>query len=318
MLLYILHNKGITCNKVLLWERADNLEKIVIIGAGIIGATAAYELSNLGKKVTMIDQQVEGRATSAAAGIICPWITKRRNKEWYELPRKGAVYLEQIISDLQANSGQETGYKKVGAMRLHTDKSELETVKDFAIQRRENAPQMGEISLLSKEETKAKFPLLNEDYYSLFIEGAARVDGRALRDSLIKVATSNGVSFIKGKADLVYARNKVNGAKVGENIFDADIVIASNGVWMPSLLAPLAITLNITAQKGEVIHLHVEGLDTDTLPVVMPPTNQYLLSFDQGKIVVGATRTNTKTLQTHATAGGVHHVLHQALGRAHV
>src|SRR5690625_2861429 len=191
MLLYILHNKGITCNKVLLWERADNLEKIVIIGAGIIGATAAYELSNLGKKVTMIDQQVEGRATSAAAGIICPWITKRRNKEWYELARKGAVYLEQIISDLQANSGQETGYKKVGAMRLHTDKSELETVKDFAIQRRENAPQMGEISLLSKEETKAKFPLLNEDYYSLFIEGAARVDGRALRDSLIKVATSN-------------------------------------------------------------------------------------------------------------------------------
>src|SRR5690625_1139202 len=222
----------------------------------MIGATAAYELSNLGKKVTMIDCHVEGRATSAAAGIICPWMTKRRNKAWYELARKGAVYLEDLISELHETK-LETRYKKVGAIRLHKDKTEIENMKDFAAKRRENAPQMGEISLLNKLETKEKFPLLNDDYYSLHLEGAARVDGRAFRDSLIQAAITNDATLMEEAAELVHSGTKVTGVKVGDHILDADIVIASNGVWMTSLLKPLDIKLNITAQKGEIIHLHI-------------------------------------------------------------
>src|SRR5690625_1869672 len=108
-----------TCNIVFTWKEVDSLEKVTIVGTGMIGATAAYELAKQGFEVTMIDSYVEGRATSAAAGIICPWITKRRNKAWYELARIGAEYLEDIIPDLHKEVEQHTGYKKVGAIRLH-------------------------------------------------------------------------------------------------------------------------------------------------------------------------------------------------------
>ena len=47
-------------------------KKVAIVGAGIVGATAAYQLSKKGIDVTVFDAGV-GQATKAAAGIICPW-----------------------------------------------------------------------------------------------------------------------------------------------------------------------------------------------------------------------------------------------------
>ena len=47
--------------------------KVAIIGAGIVGSTAAYYLSKEAQvDVTVYDHGV-GQATKAAAGIISPW-----------------------------------------------------------------------------------------------------------------------------------------------------------------------------------------------------------------------------------------------------
>lgn len=289
------------------------LKKVVIVGTGIIGATTAYELARNGIEVTMVDRHAKGRATSAAAGIVCPWITKRRNKAWYELAKKGAAYLENLIQHLNVDGEYETGYKKIGAIRLHTDKSKLEDLEKIAIKRQEMAPQMGNISLLSVEKTQEKFPFLNGTYHSLFIEGAARVDGRALRQSLIKAAKKHGATYLEGEAKLIHYGNEVTGVSVGKDTIQADVTIATNGVWMPKLLEPLDVKLHILAQKGEIIHLKTKGIDTSSLPVVMPPNNQYLLSFDHGKIVIGATHTNNIDFNTQITAGGIHYILDQAL-----
>ena len=57
------------------------MKKVAIIGAGIVGSTAAYYLSkNPAYQVTVFDYG-QGQATKAAAGIISPWFSKRRNKE---------------------------------------------------------------------------------------------------------------------------------------------------------------------------------------------------------------------------------------------
>lgn len=287
--------------------------KVIIIGAGIVGASAAYELAQKGFNVTLIDEHADGRATSAAADIICPWVTRRRNKAWYELARKGAAYIEQLISELHADGERDTGYKKIGAMRLHTEVEKLHELKEIACKRREIAPQIGELTLLSEKETQEKLPMLNGTYSSLFIEGAARVDGRALRDSLISAAKKYGAIYIKGKANINSKQNKITGVEVGEKNVHADMVIATNGVWMPQLLKPLGINLNITAQKGEIIHLQTDTIDTSSLPVVMPPNNQYMLHFDRGKMVIGASHAITDTLTTNITAGGIHYILDEAL-----
>nr|WP_310921804.1 FAD-dependent oxidoreductase [Lentilactobacillus buchneri] len=69
------------------------VKQVAIIGGGIIGATAAFYLSflqgNDNIQVTLFDDDT-GQATKAASGIISPWLSKRRNKRWYALAKRGA------------------------------------------------------------------------------------------------------------------------------------------------------------------------------------------------------------------------------------
>lgn len=70
-----------------------------IVGGGIVGTTAAYYLARNGVKVHLFDDDT-GQATKAAAGIICPWFSLRRNQAWYQLVREGAEFYHQLTHDL--------------------------------------------------------------------------------------------------------------------------------------------------------------------------------------------------------------------------
>lgn len=77
------------------------MKKVAIIGAGIVGSTVAYYLSkNPAYQVTVFDHGI-GQATKAAAGIISPWFSKRRNKIWYRMARLGADFYLDLVADLQ-------------------------------------------------------------------------------------------------------------------------------------------------------------------------------------------------------------------------
>src|SRR5699024_6755080 len=119
-----------------------------IVGGGIVGAACAYELVKRNIEVTIIDAHKKGRATSAAAGVICPWLTQRRNKAWYELARNGALYYEEVIASLENDGEKDIGYKKVGMIRLHEEENELQRFIDIAMERRKSTPEIGEISIL--------------------------------------------------------------------------------------------------------------------------------------------------------------------------
>lgn len=70
----------------------DFMQTYIVVGAGILGASTAYHLAKAGAQVTLVDRQDLGQATDAAAGIICPWLTQRRNKAWYQLAKNGAKF----------------------------------------------------------------------------------------------------------------------------------------------------------------------------------------------------------------------------------
>lgn len=66
-------------------------KKIAIIGGGIIGMTLASYLDTSKFNVALFDEGT-GQATKASAGIISPWLSKRRNKQWYRLAKDGAAF----------------------------------------------------------------------------------------------------------------------------------------------------------------------------------------------------------------------------------
>lgn len=289
------------------------MEKFIVIGAGILGASAAYQLAKSGKKVVLIDGEDPGQATDAAAGIICPWLSQRRNKAWYELAKAGAAYYPHLIQQLEDEGETDTGYQRTGALSLHHDEEKLMEMEERALLRREEAPEIGEVKRLTQEETYALFPLLAADSPSVYVSGGARVDGRALRQALIRAARRHGASLVQGSANL---EDEGAAVRVGEQRFEADSIIIAAGAWAPELLKPLKMTLHIEAQKAQIVHLRLENAQSADWPVVMPPDNQYILAFDDGRIVLGSTHENKPPFDPRVTAWGVHHILDKALKAA--
>ncbi len=289
------------------------MQKIVVIGAGILGASTAYHLALLGAEVTLVDRKDPGQATDAAAGIVCPWLSQRRNKAWYQLAKGGAHYYPELIAQLEADGESETGYKRVGAITLHTEMNKLEQMAERARKRREDAPEIGEITILSPSETKRLFPPLSEEYGSVHVSGGARVNGRALRESLIRASIRHGVTFRNGNASIVRQGNKVVGIKLDDSIFLADQVIVTAGAWSQELLQPLGVHFLVKPQKAQIVHLELPETDTSQWPVVIPPQNHYILTFENGRVVVGSTHENEDGFDNRVTSGGIHEILSKAL-----
>ena len=78
-------------------------------------------------------------------------------------------------------------------------------------------------------------------------------------------------------------------------------------------MEPLQLNVQVTGQKAQIIHLRLEGHETSEWPVVMPPTDQYILPSDDGKVVIGATHEDDAGFKMEPTAGGIHEVLDKAL-----
>ncbi|TDK61088.1 FAD-binding oxidoreductase [Bacillus salipaludis] len=292
------------------------MQKIIVIGAGILGASTAYHLTKLGAQVTMVDREDPGQATDAAAGIVCPWLSQRRNKIWYQLAKGGARYYPQLIAKLEADGETDTGYKRVGALSLHKDPNKLEQMAERARKRREDAPEIGEIKILSPAETKKLFPPLSEEFGSVYVSGGARVNGQELRNALTRAAIKNGATFLKGDASILINENRVMGITLEEKTLLADKVIVTSGAWAKELLQSLGLEFSVKPQKAQIIHLQLLETDTSSWPVVMPPHTQYILTFENGLVVVGSTHENDKGFDTRVTAGGINEILSQALETA--
>lgn len=291
------------------------MKKIIVIGAGILGASTAYHLAKMGADVLLIDRKDKGQATDAAAGIICPWLSQRRNQAWYSLAKAGASFYTGLIEELKGEGETETGFAQVGALNIHHDSGKIAKMIERAQQRKVDAPEIGEITRHNEKETVELFPLLAEDYHSVHISGAARVDGRALRDALIRSAQRKGAVFIQGDAVLQYESNRVTGVVAGSDCYGAEEIVVCAGAWANQLLLPLGIDFQVRYQKAQIMHLEIsDSQDTGYWPVVIPPSDQYLLAFDHKKIVIGATHENeVEDYDTRVTAGGMQEILNKGL-----
>ncbi len=294
-------------------KRCIMMQKVIVVGAGILGASTAYHLAKSGVNVTIVDRQDKGQATDAAAGIVCPWLSQRRNKAWYQLVKGGARYYPELVKELESDGQFDTGYRKVGAISLHSDEDKIEKMVERAKKRREDAPEIGEIKRLTPTETKKLFPAISDEYGSVFVSGGARVNGRKLRNALINGAIKHGATFIRGNAGLVQENNTIVGVTVRNAKYLADQVIVTAGAWAHDLLKSIHVHFMVTHQKAQILHLELENQQTENWPVIMPPNDQYILSFENGRIIVGATHEDEDGFDHRVTAGGLQEILQKAL-----
>ena len=299
--------------------------RIVVVGAGIVGASAAYHLARRGVTVVVIEGVTAGPATGAGAGIICPW-TSPVDDPAYRLGADGARYYPQLISLLAEDGEAGTGYQRVGALCLTgepartgtgaraggaaADRMSLPAIEAHVRAQLPDYPEIGEISVLPPGGPRELFPPLAGELSAGWIGGAARIDGRAIRGSLLRAAARHGARRVAGTAVLTERRGRVTGVieVTSSEVIEADAVVVAAGAWTAQVCAELsqaaARTLAIGPQRGQIVHLDVPGADTGPWPVVLPPHGPYLLAFPPSRVVLGATREDAG-FDDRVTAGGL-------------
>ncbi|KAF1303966.1 NAD(P)/FAD-dependent oxidoreductase [Enterococcus sp. JM9B] len=260
------------------------MKKIAIIGGGIIGLTLANYLDTNKFSITLFDEPT-GQATGASAGIISPWLSKRRNKKWYRLAQDGAAFFPKLIADMQLD---EKIYQQTGTLLLR-DTAELETVAQLAEERKAGAPEIGDIQLLTAAETQASLPLLNK-IPSLKISGGGKLDGKAYLQHLTRRAKAKNITIISATANL---RQTETGWQVlTDQPLDFDLVALTPGPRLKQLLAPLGFHVDLRPQKGQLVVFETNFKESGNWPVAMLDGEADLIPFIDGTILLGATHEN--------------------------
>ena len=287
------------------------MQTIVIVGAGILGASTAFHLAAAGARVTIVDANLDGRATAAGAGIICPWVSGAEDAAFMRLYNRGGEYYADLIASLAAAGETDTGYRRSGAMLVAGDTAELDWLERMTRSRHVEA--MGTVTRLDAHEARQAFPPLRHDFGGVHIEGGARVDGRLLTTSLLRAAERLGVRRRNGRAKLVLNGSRSVGVDIDGEPLQADTVILTAGAWGDAVLRAVGGRLPVEPQRGQILHLCLPDRDTRSWPVILPAGSHYIVPFDDGRIVAGATRETGAGFDYRVTAAGQHEVLTEAL-----
>jgi D-amino-acid dehydrogenase len=277
-------------------------ELIVVVGAGVAGASVAARLSESGADVVVVDDLRRGRATLAGAGIVSPPVG-RAGVALFELVRRAVRDYPKIV-------GGGSSYEVVGELCVSPSGRELDELESSLA-----SSGVRGVERLTEEEAREAFPYLAKGLAAVQIPGTARVNGETLRRFLLQTATSRGAEVLSGPAVLVGDR-RVECVMVGERRLTSPTVVIAGGAWSGAALAPLGYRLPLFPQRGQIVHLEVQQ-ETGRMPVVSHVgSDHYMLTFPLSRVVVGATRESSAGWQADPTADGVLEVLRRALAVA--
>src|SRR5512138_807878 len=98
--------------------RAD----VVVVGAGVQGASVALRLAQAGRNVIVLERAVPGaEASSAAAGILSPGVEAVEPGPFYALCRDSLARYPGFVRDVEALSGMSTNLRHLGTLEVALD-----------------------------------------------------------------------------------------------------------------------------------------------------------------------------------------------------
>ena len=271
----------------------------LIVGGGIAGASAAYHLAKLGRTdVVLVERnQLTSGTTWHAAGLI---MQLRSSHALTELAR----YNVELYANLEAETGQATGFKQNGTLGVCRTKDRLfETERVASIAKSFDI----EAHMITPAEAKQIYPAMNES----IIEGAIYIpkDGQTnpvdSTMSLIAGARQRGVKVIEncpvGKLErLASGEYRV---ETGHGVVQCETLILACGLWTRDLAAQLGVRVPLYA--CEHFYVVTEPMDavTPNLPVLRDTDGHTYVKEDAGKWLVGAFEPTGKPLSMDQLPG---------------
>ncbi|EPS33533.1 hypothetical protein PDE_08495 [Penicillium oxalicum 114-2] len=217
----------------------SNTQRVVIIGAGIVGTNLADELVSRGwKNITVVEQgplYMPGGSTSHAPGLV---FQTTPSKTMTNLARYTVEKLKSLEKD-----GQNC-FNQVGGLEVATTPERLQDIK----RRHGYASSWGiESHLVSAEQCLKLYPHLNKDV----VLGGLHIpsDGLALAaratQLLIERTRAAGVNYLEltPVTGIERGYGKVTGVETPKGIIPADIVVSCAGFWGVELGAMVGLSI---------------------------------------------------------------------------
>ncbi|MEV4331861.1 FAD-dependent oxidoreductase [Streptomyces sp. NPDC049597] len=241
--------------------------RVVIIGAGVVGAALADEISARGwTEVTVVDQgplPATGGSTSHAPGLV---FQTNSSKTMTELAR----YTVEKFCSLDVD-GQPC-FLQVGGLEVATTPERV-----AELQRRHGWLTSWGIEgrLLSPEECVERHPLVNQDKVlaGLLIPTDGLAKAVLAVEAQIRRATERGVRFLARHEvlDVRTEDDRVTGVVTDQGEIPADIVVCCAGIWGPKIARMVGMDLPLTPLAHQLAWTGpVPALEGQTQEAVRP------------------------------------------------
>ncbi|MCZ8518118.1 glycine oxidase ThiO [Paenibacillus caseinilyticus] len=258
----------------------------LIIGGGVIGCAAAYELGEAGFACTVLDKATLGsEASTAAAGMLGAQVETHRPGPFYELCRISQGMYKSWTDRLEETGGVSTEYIPHGILRAAlTEADELELRGRLSWIRDARWCTPGELRELEPEISPAVRG-------GLHFPADHQVHPVALARSL-KAALQRQGCTIREETPVFrllreQAGGRITGVQTAEGPFYADVVVLAAGAWSAALTEPLGLTLPMFPVKGQCISVRPQAPLTRA---TLFTQGCYIVPKADGTCLIGATQ----------------------------
>ena len=262
--------------------------RVVIVGGGIVGCSTAYHLAKLGwRDILLLERaKLTSGSTFHAAGLVGQL---RSSANITQLLK----YSVELYDGLEAETGQATGWKRNGGLRLACNPERMIEIKRQAT----TAHSFGlEMHILSPREACDLWPLM--DARDLVGAAFLPTDGQAnpsdITQALAKGARQNGVTIVEDCAvtGIAVRNGRVAGVATASGAVGAEIVVNCAGQWASEVgrLAGVAVPL-VSVQHQYMVTEAIEGVTRD-LPTLRDPDRLIYFKEEVGGLVMGGYEPN--------------------------
>lgn len=220
--------------------------RIIVVGAGIVGAAVAEALSRDGHDVTIIEQGSPGGAVSGAS-LACIG-THMTDEEELPLVRWSCAAWAAF-----ADAAPVFEYNRCGQIRFLRKKEELASAEHWlAVERRQGlAPRFLSRAELHTVEPNLTGPVVGATFSP---DDAVVNPFLAVRFLLEKACRQGARLKIQQRVDaLTLAGESLSGIETTDGPVPADIVILAGGPWTARLAATAGVTLPIVPRKAQCL-----------------------------------------------------------------
>src|SRR5438034_4131787 len=245
--------------------------RVVVVGGGIAGASAAYHLTKLGiTDVVLLEQgKLTCGTTWHAAGLVGQ---TRATRNATRMSRYGI----ELYASLEAETGLATGWKQCGSLNVAKTPARLTLIK----RQMARAQSFGvEFDFITPSEAQQLAPLLRTDDLSgaVWIPGDGKANPTDLTQSLAKGARMRGVKIFEQTriTGVLAERGAVKGVRWQNADGEGEVVCESlancAGQWAREFGSRAGVNVPLfSAEHFYIVTKPIAGIHPD-LPVMRDP-----------------------------------------------